>query len=238
MPKALDLTGQKFGRLIATKRADYKKNGRICWCCLCECGNSIDVITNHLTSGHTQSCGCLQKEKTSQLNPARDIKNQRFGKLIALERVPNKNNKTYWKCQCDCGNLCEVSTNALISEHTQSCGCLTSKGEEKIANWLILHNIPFERQKTFSDCRDLKTNYLLRFDFFIDNKVLLEYDGITHFKATGGWNTEKAVKNIQNKDSIKNNWALSHNIPLYRISYNDIYSQDSLDKVLTQIVFN
>jgi hypothetical protein len=62
-----------------------------------------------------------------------------------------------------------------------SCGCIASKGEEKISTWLKEHNIIFERQKTFSTCRDNESNYPLKFDFFINNKFLLEYDGITHF---------------------------------------------------------
>lgn len=77
-----------------------------------------------------------------------------------------------------------------------SCGCIQSQGEEKIALWLQKQEIFFERQKSFNDCRDLKTNYLLKFDFFINKQFLIEYDGITHFQATGGWNTEEAVLNI------------------------------------------
>lgn len=35
---------------------------------------------------------------------ALDITGQKFGKLTAIKRGPSKNNKTYWYCQCDCGN--------------------------------------------------------------------------------------------------------------------------------------
>lgn len=232
----LNLIGKQFGELIVIEKSSVKKSNRVAWKCKCSCGNETVVITNHLTSGHTKSCGCLQKIACGKMNPAVNITNQRFGKLIALERVPNKNGKTYWKCKCDCGNYCEVSTNALRTGHTMSCGCINSKGEEKIANWLSKNNIYFERQKSFDDCRDLNTNYLLRFDFFIDNKLLLEYDGITHFKSTGGWNDEEAVKNIQSKDQIKNEWAKSKNIPLYRINYNDIYSEEKLNNILLNLI--
>ena len=235
MPKSSDLTGKIFNRLTVIKKADIKKSNRLTWHCKCECGNEIDVITNHLTSGHTKSCGCLQKETTAKMNPAIDITNQRFGKLVALERASSRNKTTYWKCQCDCGNVCEIRTNSLKTGHTTSCGCISSKGEEKIATWLKENHIIFERQKVFNDCRDLESNYLLRFDFFINNSFLLEYDGITHFQATGSWNDEKAVKNMQKKDAIKNNWALQNKIPLYRISYNNTYSDDKLHKTLKEI---
>lgn len=236
MPKSLDLTGKIFNKLTVIKKADIKKSNRLTWHCRCECGNEIDVITNHLTSGHTKSCGCLQKQKTAEMNPAIDITNQRFGKLVALERAPSRNKHTYWKCQCDCGNICEIRTNALKTNHTMSCGCIASKGEEKISTWLKEHNIIFERQKTFFTCKDDESNYPLKFDFFINNKFLLEYDGITHFQPTGGWNDEFAVQNIQKKDKIKNEWAEQNKIPLYRISNNDIYTDDKLNQILLKLV--
>lgn len=235
MPKSLDLTNKVFGELTVIKKSDTKKSNRLTWVCKCSCGKETIVITNHLTSGHTRSCGCLQKQACGKMNPAIDITGERFGKLIALEKVQSKNNQTFWKCKCDCGNICEVRTNSLKTGHTTSCGCISSKGEEKIATWLKEHNIVFERQKTFATCRDKKTNYLLKFDFFIDNKFLLEYDGITHFQPTGGWNDEFAVQNIQEKDKTKNEWAKQNNIPLYRLTHNDIYNNEKLNEILLKI---
>lgn len=56
-----DLTGQRFGRLLVVSRAE-SKNGRTCWNCLCDCGNTCIVRKSELLSGDTQSCGCLFKE--------------------------------------------------------------------------------------------------------------------------------------------------------------------------------
>lgn len=50
-----------------------------------------------------------------------DLTNQRFGSLIALHRAPNKGSKTYWLCQCDCGNQKEVQTGHLTSGAIQNC---------------------------------------------------------------------------------------------------------------------
>lgn len=62
-----DLTGKRFGRLIVIKRADryYTNSGKRCtyWECKCDCGNQTIVTANHLTSGHTWSCGCAHKEQ-------------------------------------------------------------------------------------------------------------------------------------------------------------------------------
>ena len=54
----------------------------------------------------------------------KDITNQQFGKLTAIKRLPNKNKKVYWLCQCECGNLVEVRKDHLKDGHVKSCGCL------------------------------------------------------------------------------------------------------------------
>ena len=65
--RCIDLTGQKFGRLIVIERAifEYAKNiqaKHAYWKCQCICGNTITVRAGHLKSGDTKSCGCLAIE--------------------------------------------------------------------------------------------------------------------------------------------------------------------------------
>lgn len=66
-PKYEDLTGQKFGRLTVIKLSD-KKNERIYWECLCECGDRKNIPAKQLKSGKTNSCGCIQKETISNIS--------------------------------------------------------------------------------------------------------------------------------------------------------------------------
>lgn len=61
IPKFKDISGQKFGRLTALHRL-YNLKGHTKWLCVCECGNLAEVFITNLTSGDTNSCGCLQKE--------------------------------------------------------------------------------------------------------------------------------------------------------------------------------
>lgn len=56
-----DFIGKKFGRLTVLGNQGNKKY------CKCDCGNYVYVLTCHLTSGHTKSCGCLQKERTQKI---------------------------------------------------------------------------------------------------------------------------------------------------------------------------
>lgn len=53
-----------------------------------------------------------------------DISGQRYGRLVALERVPRKRGKTYWKCKCDCGQEIVAQYYSIVSGNTKSCGCL------------------------------------------------------------------------------------------------------------------
>ncbi len=66
MPKCLDLTEQRFGRLLAIEPAEHhiRTNGgiRTRWLCRCDCGNTVIVCTSDLKSGATQSCKCLHRE--------------------------------------------------------------------------------------------------------------------------------------------------------------------------------
>jgi hypothetical protein len=57
-----DLSGKTFGRLTAVSYSGKNKHGLSLWECKCECGNIVFVTTCHLTSGHSKSCGCLQRD--------------------------------------------------------------------------------------------------------------------------------------------------------------------------------
>ena len=61
MGKFLDLSDQRYGRLIVIKYMGILK-GRSSWLCKCDCGNQIVTSSNSLQRGKTQSCGCIRKE--------------------------------------------------------------------------------------------------------------------------------------------------------------------------------
>lgn len=65
MGRFVDLTGQRFGRLIAIERCKERaKHGKsVKWKCVCDCGNEVIVASGLLKSGATKSCGCLKKEQ-------------------------------------------------------------------------------------------------------------------------------------------------------------------------------
>ncbi len=58
MSRFIDLTGQRFGRLVVEGFAGADKKRNALWNCKCDCGQRRVVAGNNLRSGHTKSCGC------------------------------------------------------------------------------------------------------------------------------------------------------------------------------------
>ena len=63
-----DITGQRFGRLVALAPARrYDKGGSVIWRCRCDCGMEIDISYNSLVYANQKSCGCQKKEHDQKL---------------------------------------------------------------------------------------------------------------------------------------------------------------------------
>ena len=209
-----DLSGQRFGRLVALSKGKKDKASHQYWICKCDCGNIVEINSDNLRRGLTQSCGCLHSEMTHN-TVFKDITGQKFGKLTVIE-YKIENAKTYCYCQFECGGKTWVSKSNLVNGHTQSCGCISgSIGELNIQKILLENNIEFYKEFIFNDLPKR------RFDFYLPQlNRLIEFDGIQHFKFTKNWNnSEIDFKLSQQRDQEKNEYAFSHNISLVRIPY-------------------
>lgn len=290
---AIDLTGQRFGRLEVLYRNGSTKNHQAIWHCKCDCGNEKDIIGNDLRSGKTTSCGCYRKETMRQIARSRrkyninpgdkigsltileeiemgqykclcdcgrefittgkilsvgdattcgcginrinhtfvDETGNKYGKLTVLGLVDfDKNRQALWKCKCDCGNERITTGNSLRKGRVISCGCLKrSYGEEKIHQILTIHNIDFQEEYSFEDCRS-QQKAKLRFDFavFKNQKLycLIEFQGEQHTKPIEWFGGKESFKILQEHDNIKREYCREHNIPLIEIPYVD---RDKLD---------
>ena len=63
--RRLDLTGKRVGRLVVIKYSRIIHN-KVMWECLCDCGTTTYVHSVALSRGTTLSCGCLQRERSSE----------------------------------------------------------------------------------------------------------------------------------------------------------------------------
>lgn len=112
------MIGLRFGRLTVLERDHVGRSGSY-FLCQCDCGNKTIVSGVNLKSGNTTSCGCKVRERKTD-----DMTGLRFGRLQVLGfSHMGPYGKSYWLCECDCGNETIVSRTHLLDGHVTSCGC-------------------------------------------------------------------------------------------------------------------
>lgn len=233
MGKFIDMTGWRMSEhgqpksILTVLSRDFEFDKQrttepIRWICQCDCGviKSISGLELRRKDNPTLSCGCLYKERIKHFGDftSRDLTNKRFGSLTVLYKIgTNKYHYNIWHCKCDCGNECNILSRELLSGDTKSCGCRKSTTpENEIESFLKERNIEYQREYIF---KDLKDQFLLRFDFAIFNKgillCLIEYQGIQHTDKNNKWHT----KQLEQHDQLKQQYCKDNNIHLYEIQY-------------------
>lgn len=218
--KFIDLTGQKFNHLQVLER--IPDTSPIQWKCQCDCGKIVNVRGTYLKNGHTKSCGCqrIAAGKEQGIKNKKDLVGQTFGYLTVIKDTGKRENRNViWLCQCKCGNETEVLTTNLQNGSTKSCGCIKrSFGETIITQILQENNISFISEFCVPELNNA------RFDFAIldNNNIsrIIEFDGEHHFEEISFHKDNKyTLKDRQERDQKKNEWAKQNNIPLVRIPY-------------------
>lgn len=240
MSKLIDLTNQDFGYWHVIERAQNSKDGRARWKCLCTaCGKIKNVDGSHLRGGRSTNCGCIRMEKMRQTN-IKNEKDKTYG-YLHVERMATEDEKPrkdrtgiYWNCTCTkCGRKnVIVFGDYLRNGDTQSCGCIVSKNESKIAQLLEYLNFKYIQQYTFSDLTSTGRQCdKLKFDFAIFNNsqliYLIEYDGQQHFDKKHAF-SENSYEIMRTNDLLKNKYCFNNNIPLIRIPYDVEYNLNDL----------
>ena len=145
-----DIVGKRFGKLVVLA-FDHKKPHKnstgftYYYLCKCDCGNTkiIDRSSLRRTNG-TQSCGCISLGE--------NIIGKKFGRLTVLKIdhlkprfYPNgaiRGHRTFYLCECECGNKKVVNRDYLIQAREPSCGCV-GKDNQRIAR--TTHNLASHR---------------------------------------------------------------------------------------------
>lgn len=88
------LIGQRFGQLLVLRRAGRTKGRQTRWLCQCDCGKETVVVRGNLTTGHTQSCGCLHATAGGEGRGAGTTP-EYVAWRAAINRCENKKDKKY-----------------------------------------------------------------------------------------------------------------------------------------------
>ena len=155
---------------------------------------------------------------------------QKHMNLYSYEKVVYVNYRTKIEIICKKhGSFYQTPTQHLSRGCTF---CKESGGEKEIWKYLTKFNIKFEREKTFTDCKNINC---LKFDFYLtDYNICIEYDGEQHFNINHFFGGQKAYNKLKINDNIKTKYCLDNNIKLIRIPYFDI---DKIDDILNQNIF-
>lgn len=231
---------QPNGRLtfIEELRRTDKHVTNFSYLCLCECGNWYITTNRHFDIEDTISCGCYRKEKSIEIARELGYKNalplqgEIIGDLEVIEKTSKRvNEKIVWKCKCiNCGAEQEVQGSLLnrgIRVFCEQCSQRKSRGEKFISTLLNIIGFNYVKEYSFLDCRFPDTGRPAKFDFYVNNKYIIEFDGIQHFKPErfNNISEEEAKQNFiktKEHDAYKNEYCKQHNISIIRIPYTHV----------------
>lgn len=112
--KIKDITGQRFGRLVALERLEKKRGSSFLWRCQCDCGNTVETSANSLLSGNTRSCGCLRVEAIKRTNA-------KYGSVVNRMRL------------VDGTCVDRIERKRLQKNNTSGCTGVQARGDKWIA---------------------------------------------------------------------------------------------------------
>ena len=162
------------------------------------------------------TCYCIPHTTDSFIEKCKELNGDRY--LYDKFEYKGLHIKTTFICK----KHGEFRTTPYIHLHRRShCPkCNDSKGESIIRYWLDKWKIEYERQRMFDGCRNVGTNRMLKFDFYLPKQNLcIEYDGELHFHPSKRKDANKYLKSIQERDLIKNAFCEDSGIELLRIKF-------------------
>ena len=132
MPRFLDRTNMRYGRLLVIKHAGKDKRNKHLWLCKCDCGNEKVVVADNLSSGKSKSCGCLKREFFAK-------KGNQFGlykdRQKAMMKVQYSHLKRRHSNNQMSGEIIDFETFSLLSKsRCKYCGLEYSKEIEDRLN--------------------------------------------------------------------------------------------------------
>lgn len=167
-------------------------------------------------------------------------RNRRFTQEQFLERVKNIKGLSFDKTVyidkrkrvvVTCKIHGDYKTSAEVLLKGNGCPkCKYSFGESQIEIVLSTLGVEYEVQKSFPTLRHIR---LLKFDFYLPSyNVCIEFDGEQHHRPIEYWGGEKAFKELQIKDSLKNSYCKVYNIPLLRVRFDEQNIESVIKKFL------
>lgn len=163
----------------------------------------------HLAGDNCSKCAGKYNRSTEEyILDSKTIHGDKFG----YDRCVYINNSTPVTIKCDTHGYVTASPRG----HLNGSGCPKCNmtiGESKVEKWLIDNKIKYNQEHRLPDNR-------YRYDFYLPElNILIEYDGVQHFKVIEHWGGQRHLLATQARDVSKTKLAELYNIPLIRIPY-------------------
>jgi hypothetical protein len=99
MPKRIDLSGKRYGRLVAIRFHGKNERRKSLWLCRCDCGKEKIVNAGNLNSGNTTSCGCFNLEVIKEVSSTHGLTGtpEHDAWVNMIQRCTNPNNEDYYR---------------------------------------------------------------------------------------------------------------------------------------------
>lgn len=203
-----DLSGQKFGMLTVLSPVSGGK-----WRCLCDCGAEKDILTNHLISEHTTSCGCAANEINAEKHTIHNLSKTRLSHTYKgmKDRCYNKNNPQYKYYGGKGVRVCDE--------------WLGKDGLRNFVEWALSHgyteNLTIDRKDSNGDYEPSNCRWADNFTQSNNRKscVYITANGETHtasewsritginattirYRIRKGWDDEKAITKVPNRACV------------------------------------
>jgi hypothetical protein len=165
-------------------------------------------------------CGQISQKNKRKMSLAEFIKKSNLihSNKYQYKLVQFENQKDNIKIICIKHGIFEQN----VSNHLTGSGCPdcnNSKGENKVKELLLKHNISFVQQKTFKNLKDIS---LLKCDFYLPKyKCIIEFNGRQHYEIVQKFGGEKGYLENKRRDELKKNYCFENNILYIEIHYKE-----------------
>lgn len=140
-----------------------------------------------------------------------DLTGQRFGRLTVIGVDDRDTRKTYFYCQCDCGNVKSVRSDSLIAGAIRSCGCL--KLEQDRINLEANHSHKMSGTRPYWVWQDMKERcynpHNIRYDRYGKRGITVADEWKDDFSAFYAWALQNGYADNLTIDRIDNDKGYS-----------------------------
>lgn len=192
-----DITGQRFGRLVAMYRV--KDNGsKTKWVCQCDCGNKSIVGVYDLINGESRSCGCLKRDLTIERTKTHGLSKHRLYSIYnnIIKRCENKEHYCYENYGGRGIKMCDEWRNDFLAFYNWA----YSNGYE---DTLTIDRIDNDKGYSPNNCRWVTR--IEQQNHRRDNNNLT-IEGMTH--TVTEWSRITGIKNSTIRGRLKDGWSV------------------------------